>query len=133
MTREKDVQAAVLLYLGARSDCKVWRQNTGNVAGIVARIVGALRKGGMGPAAVAVEKIARDLGLHMKFGVEGCADVSGLMRGGRRLEIEIKSATGRQSEQQRRFQAMIESLNGLYLQVRDVADLHVHFPPETTP
>lgn len=120
----------MLRYLGNRKDCKVWRQNTGSVAGIVSRIEAALRDAGLNSSAVAVARVASKLGLHMSFGVPGCADVSGLMSPtGRRLEIECKSETGRQSEAQRNFQAMIEAMGGLYLLVRRVEDLYPWFPP----
>lgn len=131
MTTESQTQAAILKYLGNRKDCKIWRQNSGSVAGIVARICAGLRKVGMDAAAVAVERISRDLGLHMKFGVDGCGDVSGIVIGGLRLEIEVKSDTGRQSEAQKNFQSMVEAFGGLYILARDVSDLYPWFPKES--
>lgn len=126
--RESETITAVLRYLGARDDCRVWRQNTGDVGGIVARLVRALCEA-LPSCAQIIRRIAAPFTRGVSFGLPGAGDVSGLIRGGRRLEIEIKSDTGRQSEQQRRFQAMIESLGGLYLVVRNVSDLYSEFPP----
>lgn len=53
----------------------------------------------------------------VQFGVNGQADITGIARGWR-LEIEVKTATGRQSEPQERFEGMIKSLHGIYLLVR---------------
>lgn len=54
-------------------------------------------------------------GHRVHFGVPGQADISGILRGGRRLEVEVKSDRGRQSPEQREFQHRIEALGGLYL------------------
>lgn len=65
----------------------------------------------------------------MRFGTPGQADISGILApSGRRIEIECKSATGRQSEQQRRFQAMIEKHGGLYVLARSTADVAAVLP-----
>ncbi len=47
-------------------------------------------------------------------GVPGCADLQGIIKGGMRIELEIKTATGRQEDSQKKFQAMIESMGGIY-------------------
>ncbi|RMG17749.1 MAG: hypothetical protein D6729_08280 [Deltaproteobacteria bacterium] len=61
---------------GTRSDMRLWRAN-----------VGAAR-----------------FGRHVvKFGIPGQADLTGILPGGIRLEIEVKGPTGRQSPQQRAF------------------------------
>jgi len=92
---EAVIQSHIMIALGARKDCKLWRQNTGAV------------------------KFGHRL---VRFGVKGQGDISGILRGGRRLEIEVKSATGAQSEDQLRFQLMIESMGGLYVLARSVDD-----------
>jgi hypothetical protein len=61
-------------------------------------------------------------GRIVKFGTPGAADLSGILEDGRRIEIEVKTATGRQSEQQKRFQAMIEKFNGIYILARSIED-----------
>jgi hypothetical protein len=48
--------------------------------------------------------------------------LSGILDDGRRIEIEVKTPSGRQSEQQKRFQDMIEKFNGIYILARSVED-----------
>lgn len=62
-------------------------------------------------------------GQPVSFGYPGSADITGILPDGRRLEIETKSATGKQSEKQRTFQAKIEANGGVYLLVRSVEEL----------
>ena len=93
---EKQVQNAILREFGTRPELRLWRQNTG-AARVGRRFV--------------------------RFGVPGQADLTGILRGGRRLEIEIKSPIGRQTPDQRAFQAMIERFGGLYVLARSVEDV----------
>ena len=102
---ESAVLTSVLKYLGHRSAVRCWRNNTGRIADRHGRVV--------------------------SFGLVGSADVIGMRRGGTFLAVECKSSTGRQSEAQRNFQKMVESMGGLYLLVRDVSDLYPWFPKET--
>ena len=94
---EAQTQAAILLTFGTGYPLRLWRQNTG-----AARINGQL----------------------VRFGTPGQADLSGVLEGGRALFIEVKSATGRQSPQQKKFQIMVESLGALYVLARSVSDVH---------
>jgi hypothetical protein len=87
--------AEILLRLGCRTDCRVWKINTGG-AKVGSRFV--------------------------RFGLPGAADISGILAGGRRLEIEVKTGTGRPSEAQRRFGDMIAGMGGLYVLARSVQD-----------
>ena len=59
----------------------------------------------------------------VRFGVPGQADLTGILPDGRRLEVEVKSATGRQSAAQRDFQNLIERFGGLYVLARSVEDV----------
>lgn len=88
---EAAIVAEVLRRLGTDPRCRVWRQNTG-----------ALRVGNR----------------LIRFGVPGQADITGILRDGRRLEIECKAAHGRQSEAQRNYQRMIEFFGGVYILAR---------------
>ena len=101
--QESAVLTSVLKYLGARNDCRVWRNNTGRIADRTGRVV--------------------------SFGLVGSADVIGMQRGGQFLAVECKSDTGRQSQAQRNFQTMVESMGGLYILARSVEDLYPWFPP----
>jgi hypothetical protein len=58
----------------------------------------------------------------VRFGVVGAGDISGILSDGTRFECEVKSPTGRQSTQQKRFQAMIERFNGVYILARSAED-----------
>lgn len=59
----------------------------------------------------------------VRFGVPGQADLTGVLPGGIRLEIEVKSAVGRQSPEQLAYQAMIERFGGVYVLARSVGDV----------
>jgi len=93
---EKQLQHDILHAFGTRPDLRVWRANVG-VARIGRRVV--------------------------RFGVPGQADITGILPNGRRLEIEVKAPTGRQSEDQANFQRMIERFGGLYVLARSVEDV----------
>lgn len=105
---ERDIQYTILKAWGAHPRLRLWRANVG--AGWFA---------GGEPAR------KTDAGVYpVKFGVPGQADISGLIAPwGRRLEIECKTATGRQSAEQFRFQRVVETFGGLYLLARSVEDV----------
>jgi hypothetical protein len=60
-------------------------------------------------------------GRKIRYGLPGQADIAGCFRG-RHVEIEIKTATGRQSRQQARWQHAIEQAGGVYVLARSVGD-----------
>ncbi len=94
--RESDIQRAILTALAGRADLRIWRQNTG----------AARRKSGA----------------LVRFGVPGQADLSGILTDGRRLEIEVKTARGKQSDQQIAYQEMIREYGGVYILARSPED-----------
>lgn len=67
---------------------------------------------------------------RVRAAIPGAADITGLIRGdhwdghrsGRRLEIECKTRAGRQSEDQRAFQRMVEAHGGLYVLARSAEE-----------
>ncbi len=93
---EKQLQNAILRAFGTRSDMRLWRANTG-VAHFGRRFI--------------------------QFGIPGQADLTGILPNGRRLEIEVKAAAGRQTPAQLVFQAMIERFGGVYVLARSVDDV----------
>ena len=113
-TLESHLVADILNTFGKRPDLRLWRQNTG---------------------------AARDkTGRLIRFGVPGAADISGIWRReieehqgdgwdpawtpyGIRIEIECKSPTGTQTEAQRNWQRMIESMGGVYILARSLDDV----------
>lgn len=96
---EHPIQTQIMLEFGSRTDMKIWRQNTG-----VAKTLDGQR--------------------FIRFGVVGCADISGIIKGGIRLEIEVKKRTGKQRKQQKAFQAMITAMGGIYIVARSVDDVY---------
>lgn len=95
--REKQVQNEILEALGQRPDLRLWRANAG---------------------------VARSLDHQriVRFGVNGQADLSGILANGRRLEVEVKTEVGVQSDDQKNFQAMIERFGGVYVLARSAAE-----------
>jgi len=93
---ERQVQNEILRAFGTRRWLRLWRANAG-AARFDRRVV--------------------------CFGVPGQADLTGILPDGRRLEVEAKSATGRQSDDQRNFQRLIERFNGVYILARSAEDV----------
>jgi len=95
---ETRIQQEILLRLGARRGIRVFRMNTG----------------------MAVDP---STGQRVRFGTPGMADILVLIRD-RYVWLEVKTATGRQSEPQRNFQAAVRSIGGVCEVVRsaDEAD-----------
>lgn len=81
----------VLAQLSLLPGCTFWRCNTG----------------------MATDKTGR----RIRFGVPGQPDIQGCAAG-RWIGVEVKSATGRQSPEQRVFQERIENAGGVYVLVR---------------
>ena len=94
---EKQIQNSIVREFGTKPWLRIWRANVG-VARINRRVV--------------------------RFGVPGQADLTGILYDGRRIEIEIKSATGRQTQDQKNFQAIIERFNGVYILARSITDVY---------
>ncbi len=93
---EKQTQNEILRMFGTTPRLRLWRAN-----------VGAVRIG---------NRVVR-------FGIPGQADLTGILPNGKRLEIEVKSPTGRQTPSQRAFEAMIEKFNGVYVLARSTDDV----------
>lgn len=91
--REKDIQAAIMEALGTSQGVKVFRLNVG---------------------------FARSSKGHaVRFGVPGMADLL-VLAGPRYAWLEVKTPRGRQTPEQRNFQAAIDSIGGVYAVVRSV-------------
>lgn len=93
---ETQIMQDILVAVSALPETLVWRHNTG---------VGVTR--------------ARTI---LRAGLPGSADIIGVSRG-RAVAIEVKTASGRQSEQQRKFQAAWERARGVYVLARSVDDV----------
>lgn len=68
-----------------------------------------------------VNGVFRGLYDERKFsiGLDGSGDLTGVLPGGRRLEVEVKSGTGKLSAQQERFKNMIEAHGAVYILARN--------------
>lgn len=93
---EQQIQNEILRTFGTDSRLRLWRANVG-VACIGRRVV--------------------------RFGIPGQADLTGILPGGVRLEVEVKADDGRQTTEQKNYQAMIEGLGGVYVLARSVKDV----------
>ncbi len=97
------IQQQILEAFGARPKLRIWRANTG----------AAMVKGRL-----------------VRFGVPGQPDIQGIIAPtGKYLGIEVKSPTGRQSEEQKLFQAMVERQGGIYILARSVDDVRKILEP----
>lgn len=65
----------------------------------------------------------------VQYGKKGSADIIGLLPSGKFLAIEVKTATGKQSEVQAEFQNGIEGNNGVYILARSTDDLQRQLIP----
>lgn len=97
-TPERDIKAAILIYLGTRPDVVAWNHPTGTAATLTP------------PHTV------------IRYGLPGSPDIIGV-HAGRAIGIEVKTAIGRQSDQQRRFAARWTAAGGLYVLARSVDDV----------
>jgi len=93
--KEALVLGEVLSYLKTRKDVLAWRNNTGG---------------------------ASYRGRFVKYGCQGSADVLACWRG-KMVAIECKGTSGSQSPDQKRWQAKLEAAGGVYLLVRDAAEV----------
>ena len=93
---EAQLLQKILFSLGRLKEIRVWRQNSGKLPNANGRMV--------------------------QFGTPGAADITGILPDGRRLEIEVKTMTGKQSVQQKRYQDMIQRFGGVYILARSVED-----------
>lgn len=59
-------------------------------------------------------------GCAIAFGLVGSADISGIVMGGIRLEVEVKTGMAVQTPDQIKFQQMIEKFGGIYILARNV-------------
>jgi hypothetical protein len=103
LTPERAIQTEILRYLATLPGLRAWRSNTGAA---------------MSPT-----------GHLTRFGVKGQSDISGILAGGRFLQIEVKTPTGRLSPEQERWGAMITRFGGLFIVARCVEDVRRELSP----
>lgn len=59
----------------------------------------------------------------VRFGKPGMCDITGQLKDGRRLEIEVKGPAGRVSDDQKSFIAMVNIAGGLAFVARSIDDV----------
>src|SRR4051812_25076109 len=60
---------------------------------------------------------------YVQYGVKGGADITSMLRGGRRLEVETKADRGKVSDDQQIFGDAVNGGGGLWVVVRSVDEL----------
>lgn len=65
-------------------------------------------------------------------GTKGVSDIVGILPGGTFIGIEVKTATGRLSEHQKRFEERVRASGGVYVVVRSVDDCEALIKPLLT-
>jgi hypothetical protein len=88
-----EITAALLLRIPAAFPARVWRRNVG---------------------------VAKAGDRFIRLGVPGEADITGIVDGGYRLEIEVKAGRDRLREEQASFLSMVKLHGGIALVARDV-------------
>jgi len=109
--RETPIQQDIASVLGCHPCMRIWRQNTG-MGYPVSQVKAGKRLLLSGNVKSAIDALT-----HMqpiRFGVPGAGDISGIAEGGQRLELEVKSESGQQKEQQQAWEAMITKFGGEY-------------------
>lgn len=91
--REAELMRHILVALNQLPDALFWRVNVGLASSPDGRVT--------------------------RYGLPGQADIAGIVRG-KHVELEVKTPTGRQSQQQVRWQRAIERAGGVYVVVRSV-------------
>lgn len=56
----------------------------------------------------------------IRYGLKGSADITGIISGGKRIEIECKVGKDFLKPEQINFRKMIESLGGIYIVARNI-------------
>lgn len=129
-TSEKRIQNKILEVFGQSRYLRLWRQNVGTAVPL--SVVARARRAAALKAYSDAGKILASA-RPVQYGINGAADLSGILPSGRRLEIEVKSATGRQSTDQGRYQRMIEKFGGVYCLARSVDDVTEAVAADMTP
>jgi len=135
MKSERDIQRDILLRFGALPWLRIWRMNTGKAYGysLVRAAVTLLLQKRIKEAIDAFKRMPLTT-----YGQSGAADIQGIIRMpdrffhaaglqpmglGRFLAIEVKRPGETQSDEQVKWQAMVESMGGLYILATDVEDV----------
>lgn len=119
-TSEKTIQARILAAIGSLPWLRIWRNNTGQAwTGNKVEQIRCHTTISVGPGDVVIRRAH-----PIRFGTPGSADLTGILSiTGQRLEVEVKTPTGRQSTEQKNYQKMIETLGGVYVLARSEGEI----------
>lgn len=117
---EHEAQTAILRAYGARPWLRVWRMNVGK-GYTLDSIKGALVLLMAGKVSEAIDRLRK--APIVSYGVKGMADVTGVVACGRRLEIEVKSTTGRLRAEQKVWRETCTRFNAIHIVARSVSDV----------
>jgi hypothetical protein len=120
MADEKKLQNQILREFGTRPAMRLWRANVGKAIPLsfLYLVRDTIRDGNIDGALSLLDSPP-----VVSFGVKGQGDLSGILDGGYRLEVEVKSSTGKQNKDQEIYQRVIEAKGGLYILARSIEDV----------
>jgi len=108
---ESSVQKSILDYLKLHRDVAfIYRSNSG--AGLFTNTVGGTSR-------------------FVRFGFKGLSDITGMMKGGRALYIEVKSTTGKRNDEQDLFIKQVNDAGGIAFVARSIDDVRERLVKET--
>lgn len=70
-----------------------------------------------------VRVVGFDSSRNIRYGIVGETDIDGIIIGGRRLCIEVKTGSGKLSRDQKTFRMVMENFGALYIEARDTDGL----------
>lgn len=124
MNNHSHLVESSLIYIGKNfPNLIMWKQHSGSGYSIdsVDSMIVYLELLGVDP--ILLREAKRKL-RFIKYGLEGSGDLTGIDGDdGTRVEIELKTGTGRQSDAQKRFEKMILAKRGKYILVRELSDI----------
>lgn len=123
----------VLLEIGKRyPNVRVWKNHTGmaytpgSVIDTINFLISIIFSHNTISDKMTLFKLARNKLIPISYGMVGQCDISGIIKPpGKRLEIEVKTGTGRLSKEQILYRDMILGMGGLHIELRDLKDLDV--------
>lgn len=120
---ESKILKEILLEFGALPRIRLWRVNTGMAYGLagVKNAVAMLSKGDIKGALTTLKYLR-----PVRFGTPGQADIQGVAHG-YFVAIETKTESGKQSEEQKRWEDMVHACGGVYIVARNAGDVRKMF------
>ncbi len=104
---------------GAKSKRESYRKEHDD---LVAKIIVALSATGLGRFWSQPTGAAYRNNVLIKYGCVGSADISGIVIGGKRFEMEVKTGNAQQEPQQKIFEERIKMYGGIYFVAHSVEE-----------